>query len=156
MSSICSINQAKSACSFCGYTLSRTTILRLEALGIDPTQITSESQAQIIIAQVEAAKNNNNTGQHGGQQQLLLDAKTLAQEVGTSISSQDSLESILRKISDDLNIMGKDPTKTELAKKYQSELKDLAQRANITVNIEEKVFNTMNMISVSNKIILGL
>lgn len=155
MSSISSLNQNLPVCYCYGSKLSKITIQKLESLGIDPTQITSESQAQIIIAQVEAAKSN--TGQYnGGKQQLLLEAKSLAQEVGTSISSQDSLENILSKISDDLNSMGKEPTKKELATKYQAKLKDLAQRANISINIEEKVFNTMNMISVSNRIIFGL
>lgn len=79
--------------------LSTSTKQKLEALGIDPTTVTSEAQAQTLIAQAEAARKQNNSGhQQGGN------------------SSQ-----------------------------HQSD-----------ANTQQNIFNTMDMISLSNKLILGL
>lgn len=81
-----------------GRVLSETTIQRLLALGIDPTTVTTETEAQILIAQAEAAKNQENPEQkEGGKQQ--------------------------------------EERKAEL---------------------QQNIFNKMDMISVSNKLILGL
>lgn len=100
MSSISSINLISTsiAASSNGKHLSETTIMRLLALGIDPTTVTSETQAQILIAQAEAAKNQNNNQEQGGHQQ----------------------------------------------EKHKAEL------------TQQNIYNTMDMISLSNKLILGL
>lgn len=160
MSSISSINQAISITAYKGDELSTTIKMRLEALGIDPSSVTSESQAQILIAQAEAARNQNNSRQQQGgnssQQQLISEAKALAQKVGTNVSSQDSLIDIIDNISETLQTMGKDPAKAKLVGQYQSELTELAQKADVTINTQQNIFNTMDMISVSNKLILGL
>ena len=79
-----------------GRVLSETTIQRLLALGIDPTTITTETEAQIKIAQAEAARNQENS-QDGGKNQ----------------------------------------------EKQKEEL-------------QQNIFNTMDMMSISNKLILGL
>ncbi len=83
-----------------GRVLSQTTIERLLALGIDPSTVQTESQAQVLIAQAEAAKNQNNNPEQeeGGKQQ----------------------------------------------EKHKAEL------------IQQNIYNTMDMISTSNKLILGL
>ncbi len=80
--------------------LKKSTIERLIALGIDPTSVTSEAQAQYLIEQAEAAKRkeNNDFEEQGGQQQ----------------------------------------------ENHKAEL------------IQQNMFDTMNMISVSNRLILGL
>ena len=99
MSSISSINNYSQIISVqqCNQ-LSTTTKMRLEALGIDPSTVTSEAQALTLIAQVEAAKNQNNSGKQGGNSQ-----------------------------------------------QHKSD-----------ANTQQNIFNTMDMISVSNKLILGL
>ncbi len=161
MSSISSIHVQSSAFSSCkGEELSVTTKMRLEALGIDPSSVTSEAQAQIIIAQAEASQRQNNSGkQQGGntsQQQLIFEAKELARKTGTFVSEQDTLDDMLDKISKKLNSLAQNPQNAEKVQSYQSELLSLAQRANVAVQIQENIFNTMDMISVSNKLILGL
>lgn len=164
MSSISSISnsQSISISAYKGEELSITTKMRLEALGIDPSSVTTEAQAQILIAQAEAATKQNNSGQQqrGGnstsQQQLLSEAKTLAQTVGVSVSDSDGLEDIIEKISNKLQIMGKDPSKAQMVQTYQSELETLAQKADVVVTRQQNIFNTMEMISLSNKLILGL
>lgn len=162
MSSISSINnsQAISISAYKGEELSTTTKMRLEALGIDPSSVTSEAQAQILIAQAEAAQSQNNSGQQQGgnssEQELLSEAKSLAQSVGVSVSTQDSAEDIIVKISEKLEVMAKDPTQSKQVEGYQAQLESLAQRADVIVNTQQNIFNTMDMISLSNKLILGL
>jgi len=139
--------------------LSTTTKMKLEALGIDPSSVTSEAQAQVLITQAEAAQKESNSGKEGGnssQQELISEAKTLAAEVGAAVSNQDSLENILNKISDKIGTMGKDPSNAQRVQKFQSELTSLAQRADVIISTQQNIFNTMDMISVSNKLILGL
>lgn len=139
--------------------LSVTTKLRLEALGIDPTSVSTESQAQIIIAQAEAVPNQNGLQQkYGGnlREQLISEARELAQKTGTRYSNQDTLETILDNISVTLQVMVKNPTNAENVEMYQAKLEDIAQRAGVIVNIQQNIFERMNMVSISNKIILGL
>lgn len=164
MSSISSISnsQSISISAYKGEELSITTKMRLEALGIDPSSVTTEAQAQILIAQAEAATKQNNSGQQqrGGnstsQQQLLSEAKTLAQTVGVSISDSDGLEDIIDKISNKLQIMGQNPSNAQMVHTYQSELETLAQKADVVITRQQNIFNTMEIISLSNKLILGL
>lgn len=68
MSSISSISstQAASMSTYKCEELSSSTKLKLEALGIDPTTVTSEAQAQSLIAQAEATKQQQNSGQQQG------------------------------------------------------------------------------------------
>ena len=58
MSSISSISSAQAALvsTYKTEELSSSTKLKLEALGIDLTTVTSEAQAQSLIAQAEATK----------------------------------------------------------------------------------------------------
>lgn len=101
MSSINSIPHIPIAmASSSGSTLKQSTIDRLLALGIDPATVTTEAQAQNLIAQAEAAKNQNNNPEQeeGGKQQ----------------------------------------------EKHKAEL------------LQQNIYNTMDMISINNKLILGL
>lgn len=163
MSSISYIYSSQSAAvsNYKGEELSTSTKLRLEELGIDPSYISTESQAQILIAQVEAAPKQNSSGnqQQGGnssREQLLSEAKYLAQNIGANYSDKDSLEIILRKISNKLNIMVKDPSNEERVQVYQEELMNIANRADIIAKTQQNIFNELNMISINNRIILGL
>lgn len=160
MSSIRSIYGSSSIISCKNGELSATTKLRLEALGIDPSSVSTESQAQIVIAQAEAVpKQNGLQQQYGGnstREQLIIEARELAQKTGTSFSNQDALEKILENISETLQVMAKNPNNADKVEKFQAELKNIAQRADIILNIQQNIFDKMNMISISNKIILGL
>jgi len=162
MSSISYINcsQAAALSTYKGDELSVSTKMRLEALGIDPSSVKTEAQAQILIAQAEAAQSQNNSGkQQGGnssREQLVAEAKNLAQKVGARISDQDTLPDMIEKISDAIQVMTVSSSNYEKVQGYQAELKDLAARADVMVKLRENVFNKMDMVSVSNKIILGL
>lgn len=164
MSSISSISsaQAASVSTYKCDELSSSTKLKLEALGIDPTTVTSEAQAQSLIAQAEATKHQNNSGQQGGgnssEQELLSEAKTLASTVGVSVSSNDSLDDIIDNISNQIQVMlnSGDQFKISAAQGYQAQLASLSDRVDSVQNIQQNIFNAMDMISLSNKYALGL
>lgn len=165
MTSISSINslQAGAISTYKTEELSSTTKLKLEALGIDPSTVTTEAQAQTLIAQAEAAKQQNNAGQQqqGGnssEQELLSEAKKLATEVGVTVSSNDSLDDIIDNISKEIQVMlnSGDQSKVSSAQSYQAQLASISGRAETIQSTQQNIFNAMDMISVSNKYALGL
>lgn len=165
MTSISSINslQAGAISTYKTEELSSTTKLKLEALGIDPSTVTTEAQAQTLIAQAEAAKQQNNAGQQqqGGnssEQELLSEAKNLATEVGVTVSSNDSLVDIVDNISKEIQVMlnSGDQSKISSAQSYQAQLASISGRAEAIQSTQQNIFNAMDMISVSNKYALGL
>ena len=165
MTSISSINslQAGAISTYKTEELSSTTKLKLEALGIDPSTVTTEAQAQTLIAQAEAAKQQNNAGQQqqGGnssEQELLSEAKNLATEVGVTVSSNDSLDDIVGNISKEIQVMlnSGDQSKISSAQSYQAQLASISGRAEAIQSTQQNIFNAMDMISVSNKDALGL
>lgn len=165
MTSISSINslQAGAISTYKTEELSSTTKLKLEALGIDPSTVTTEAQAQTLIAQAEAAKQQNNAGQQqqGGnssEQELLSEAKKLATEVGVTVSSNDSLDDIVDNISKEIQVMlnSGDQSKISSAQSYQAQLASISGRAEAIQSTQQNIFNAMDMISVSNKYALGL
>ena len=165
MTSISSINslQAGAISTYKTEELSSTTKLKLEALEIDPSTVTTEAQAQTLIAQAEAAKQQNNAGQQqqGGnssEQELLSEAKNLATEVGVTVSSNDSLDDIVDNISKEIQVMlnSGDQSKISSAQSYQAQLASISGRAEAIQSTQQNIFNAMDMISVSNKYALGL
>lgn len=165
MTSISSINslQAGAISTYKTEELSSTTKLKLEALGIDPSTVTTEAQAQTLIAQAEAAKQQNNAGQQqqGGnssEQELLSEAKNLATKVGVTVSSNDSLDDIVDNISKEIQVMlnSGDQSKISSAQSYQAQLASISGRAEAIQSTQQNIFNAMDMISVSNKYALGL
>lgn len=165
MTSISSISslQAGAISTYKTEELSSTTKLKLEALGIDPSTVTTEAQAQALIAQAEAAKQQNNAGQQqqGGnssEQELLSEAKNLATEVGVTVSSNDSLDDIVDNISKEIQVMlnSGDQSKISSAQSYQAQLASISGRAEAIQSTQQNIFNAMDMISVSNKYALGL
>lgn len=144
-----------------GEELSTATKIRLEALGIEPSTVKSEAQAQILIAQAEAAPKQNNSGYEktgcSSRLELLRDAKELAESTGTAYSERDDLENILKKISSRLNFIKEvQPDKTDIVEEYEKKLLNIANKAQVSINLQENIFNKMNMISLSNRLILGL
>lgn len=143
--------------------LSSSTKLKLEALGIDPSTVTSEAQAQTLIAQAEAAKHQNNAGQQqqGGnssEQELLSEAKNLASQVGVTVSSNDPLDTIIDNISKEIQVMLNSGNKSKMAtaQGFQTQLASISGRAESIQSTQQNIFNAMDMISVSNKYALGL
>lgn len=166
MSSISSINSTQSAAVSTYKTqeeLSSSTKMKLESLGIDPTTVTSEAQAQALIAQAEATKNQQNAGQQQGggnssEQELLSEAKSLASTVGVTVSSNDTLDDIIDNISAQLQVMmnSGDKSKISQAQSLQTQLASISDRADSIQSTQQNIFNAMNMVSISNKYALGI
>lgn len=164
MTFINSINSASAAVStYKCDELSSSTKQKLEALGIDPLTVTSEAQAQALIAQAEATKHQQNSGQQqqGGnssEQQLMSEAKKLASTVGVTVSTNDTLTDIIDNISAGIQVMlnSQDKSKISAAQGYRSQLSSISDRADSIQNTQQNIFNVMDMISLSNKYILGL
>ena len=166
MSSISSINSTQSAAVSTYKTqeeLSSSTKMKLESLGIDPTTVTSEAQAQALIAQAEATKNQQNAGQQQGggnssEQELLSEAKSLASTVGVTVSSNDTIDDIIDNISAQLQVMmnSGDQLKISQAQSLQTQLASISDRADSIQSTQQNIFNAMNMVSISNKYALGL
>ncbi len=166
MSSISSISntQAMAVSAYQKDELSSSTKMKLEALGIDPSSVTSEAQAQQLIAQAEATKNQQNSqqqqqqGGNSSEQALISEAKELASKVGVTVSSTDTLDDITGNIADSIQAMmdSNDPTKVKMAQEYQAQLASISDQADSISNTQQNIFNAMDMISVSNKYALGL
>ena len=52
--------------------------------------------------------------------------------------------------------MSKDSAKAEFVQDVQDKLIIIAQRVNKIENTQQNIFNKMNMVSISNRLILGL
>ena len=159
MSSISSISSSQSM-ALSAYKieeLSTSTKMKLEALGIDPSSVTSEAQAQQLIAQAEATKHQQQGGK-SSEQELISEAKELASKVGVTVSTNDTLDDITGNIAEEIQAMMDtgDPSKIKAAQQYQSELAAISDEANAITNTQQNIFNAMDMISVSNKYALGL
>ncbi len=165
-SSISSLSsaQAGAVSTYQNNTLSAATKQKLEALGIDPSSVTSEAQAQALISQAEAtqhqqnANSENNGGGNSSEQELMSEAKSLATAVGASVSSDDTLDDIISNIDTKIQAMlnSGDENQFKLAQGYQSQLANLSERADTVTSTQNNIFNAMNMVSVSNKYALGL
>ncbi|CCY63294.1 unknown [Clostridium sp. CAG:967] len=165
-SSISSLSsaQAGAVSTYQNNTLSAATKQKLEALGIDPSSVTSEAQAQALISQAEAtqhqqnANSENNGGGNSSEQELMSEAKSLATAVGASVSSDDTLDDIINNIDTKIQAMlnSGDENQFKLAQGYQSQLASLSERADTVTSTQNNIFNAMNMVSVSNKYALGL
>ena len=164
MSSISYISntQAMAVSAYKKDELSTSTKMKLEALGIDPTTVTSEAQAQQLIAHAEATKHQHNyqekQGGNTSEQQLLSEAKELASKVGVTVSTEDTLDDITGNIADRIQAMmdSGDPSKIKKAQEYQTELGAISDKADSISITQQNIFNAMDMISVSNKYALGL
>ena len=98
-----------------GSRLSEETIRKLRRLGIEPSTVTSEAQAQALITkleqkleQVHKTANSSNAQQAtSSEAEMIAKAKALAAQVGVSVSSSESLSDIFSKISKKLESITK-------------------------------------------------
>lgn len=170
MTSINSINSTSAAASSLGVskcnTISEETKKKLEALGLDPSSVTSEAEAQALITAAQEAQSQNNTGSQdkgGGKSSandILTDTKQLAKEVGVSVADNDKIDDILDNISIKVSKMIAeaqcDPAKMKPAEDFQSRLSVLIDENESLKTSMQSMFTAMNMVSISNKLALGL
>jgi len=118
---------------------------KLENLGIDTTNIKTETQGQEALQSAQSSQQGQETqknqesqkGQAGGNQAamqaLKSQAEALASKVGVSVSSDDKLSDIMDKISQALSTMqaqaANDPQKLTQIAQYQTEFDSINQSA---------------------------
>ncbi len=142
--------------------LSNETKAKLEALGIPVTDGMTESEAQSKISQAEAQKQSQNGGQqqNSSENEILSRAKTLASQVGVTVSSDADISEILDDIGAELETLLEEaegnPTRLSTLSSYLNELMTLDEQYSSIQSSQQGMYAAMNMVSTSNKISLGL
>lgn len=147
-----------------GSRLSEETIRKLRRLGIEPSTVTSEAQAQALITkleqkleQVHKTANFNNAQQAtSSEAEMIAKAKALAAQVGVSVSSSESLSDIFSKISKKLESITKGGDSLKEVKGYKSELSSLEDEYSTIQQSQNSMYSAMNYTANMNKYILGL
>lgn len=147
-----------------GSRLSEETIRKLRRLGIEPSTVTSEAQAQALITkleqkleQVHKTANSNNAQQAtSSEAEMIAKAKALAAQVGVSVSSSESLSDIFSKISKKLESITKGGDSLKEVKGYKSELSSLEDEYSTIQQSQNLMYSAMNYTANMNKYILGL
>ncbi len=147
-----------------GSRLSEETIRKLRQLGIEPSTVTSETQAQALITkleqkleQVHKTANSNNAQQAtSSEAEMIAKAKALAAQVGVSVSSSESLSDIFSKISKKLESITKGGDSLKEVKGYKSELSSLEDEYSTIQQSQNSMYSAMNYTANMNKYILGL
>lgn len=147
-----------------GSRLSEETIRKLRRLGIEPSTVTSEAQAQALITkleqkleQVHKTANSNNAQQAtSSEAEMIAKAKALAAQVGVSVSSSESLSDIFSKISKKLESITKGGDSLKEVKGYKSELSSLEDEYSTIQQSQISMYSAMNYTANMNKYILGL
>lgn len=147
-----------------GSRLSEETIRKLRRLGIEPSTVTSEAQAQALITkleqkleQVHKTANSNNAQQAtSSEAEMIAKAKALAAQVGVSVSSSESLSDIFSKISKKLESITKGGDSLKEVMGYKSELSSLEDEYSTIQQSQNSMYSAMNYTANMNKYILGL
>ena len=112
-------------------TLSDATKKKLEALGIDPSSVTSESEAQQKIKEAQAAQAAQNAQPAADTSMKTVEdnAKSLASKLDISLEQDakidDIMDAISAKITEKKEEAGNDPVKKLVADNYQAEYDSL-------------------------------
>ena len=165
--SINSVNAGSSAASEAVVkksNLSDSTKRELEALGITATDGMTEAEAQAKISQAQQEENSDNQSEQGqGNQtesEILSSAKSLAMEVGVSVSSDAEITEILDDIGAELEVMLEDaennPSMLSALSSFLSRLTSLDEQYDTLQSSQENYYSAMNMLSTNNKVALGL
>lgn len=146
--------------------LSEETRRKLRALGIDPSTVASEAQAQILIAKaqniqaVQKTVKTNAQNSCTSEQELRYKAKMLALKIGVSIKNETPLEEILKLISVKLEQLSEDtdskPQKINFINACKEELAQISNQYSVVKQNVNAVYASMNFNADINKMILGL
>ncbi len=150
-----------------GCQLSEETKRKLKALGIDPSTVTSESQAKILIANAEQKQKSVNNTQKtdskticSSESEILSKAKQLAQKLGVNISSEKSVDEILAGLYEKVSTMisseepqSQDPKDLQ---NIQAEIDALRNEYSSVKQSQNSIYTMLNMTANINKYMLGL
>lgn len=145
--------------------LSEETKRKLQALGIDPSTVTSETQAQALIAaaqqQVQQTTNESSSQNTccSSECELISRAKILAEKIGVQTSTNDSLENLIDKISSkitSLTSLNNDSKAQSETNQYQNELTSIQNEYSTVSSNQNSIMTAMNLTANMNKLLLGI
>jgi hypothetical protein len=151
--------------------ISNSTKRQLEALGIDSSNVTSEAQAQSLITAKQAEKSFQDTMSMNAENQqeqssdttessLISEAKTLASELGISVSSDATFDEITSEINDAIEkLMEKsanDPQAMQRAQSYMTQLAQLNSSYSSVSSSTNSLYSAMNYQASNTRYMLGL
>ena len=145
--------------------LSEETKRKLQALGIDPTSVSSETEAQALIAtakqKIEQTKNESSSQNTccSSECELISRAKHLAEKIGLQTSNNDSLRNLIDKISTKLSLISnktQDEQTTDKISNYQNELTSIENEYSQINNNQNSLLTAMNLTANMNKFFLGI
>ena len=152
--------------------LSSSTKRQLEALGIDPSSVTSESQALALIKTKQSDKkfedamvsktetSKTSEAQDSSETQMIAQAKTLAEQLGVSLNSDATFDEITSAINEAIQKLidksGNDPQALQRAQSYMTQLSELNNRYSSTMTSTNNMYAAMNNQAANTKYMLGL
>lgn len=145
--------------------LSEETKRKLQALGIDPTSVNSETEAQALIAtakqKIEQTKNESSSQNTccSSECELISRAKHLAEKIGLQTSNNDSLKNLIDKISTKLSLISnksQDEQTNDKISNYQNELTSIENEYSQINNNQNSLLTAMNLTANMNKFFLGI
>ncbi len=141
--------------------LSESTISKLKALGINPEEVSSETEAKKIIAEEEAKKkaektdNSNETKSTSQEEKLYERIKNLAQKIGINVNQNENINSIFSRIEAKFNEI-KDTSYNSNFNVLKSEFEMIQQQFKDITSGESSILSAMDMISQNNIYTLGI
>lgn len=172
MSLLSSIKYGNSQAEYKQGQLSASTRRKLDSLGIDPTLVTSETQALSLIATRElersfeemAASNEPKTDtpqqKSSSESSLISEAKLLAEQLGVSLSPDDTFEEITAGIAsaieDLLNRSADDPQALQRAQAYKAQLSELTGQYSDISASNTNLYSAMSLQAYNTRYMLGL
>lgn len=141
--------------------LSDSTIAKLKALGINPEEVSSESEAKRIISEEEAKKkaekagNSEETNSTSKEEKLYDRIKNLADKIGININQNENINSIFSRIEAKFDEI-KDGSYNSNYNILKSEFEMIQQQFKDITTGESSILSAMDMISQNNRATLGI
>lgn len=141
--------------------LSESTIAKLKALGINPEEVSSETEAKKIIAEenskkkVEKADNSNETKSTSQEEKLYERIKNLADKIGINVNQNENINSIFSRIEAKFNEI-KENSYNSNYNILKSEFEMIQQQFKDITTGESSILSAMDMISQNNRSTLGI
>ena len=151
--------------------ISNSTKRQLEALGIDASGVTSESQAQSLIAAKQAEKSFQDTMSMSAEKKteqnsessdasMISEATELAQELGITVDSDATFDEISAQINEVIQRMMdnavNNPYILQQAQSYMTRLSQLNSYYSDTYSPNTGMYDALNYQAANTKYMLGL
>lgn len=141
--------------------LSESTISKLKALGINPEEVSSETEAKKIIAEEKAKKkaektdNSNETKSTSQEEKLYERIKNLAQKIGINVNQNENINSIFSRIEAKFSEI-KENSYNSNFNILKSEFEMIKQQFKDITSGESSILSALDMISQNNRSTLGI